>query len=726
MLSKLARKKWILILLLFVPILGLSLFFVTSRLVENRVAQSEILKHELSVIESKTGLSVLYETAHYSVFNGLVLTNVRIYDTAEKTETMIFSNGEAVLTFRLIDILRGQITPQRLILQDGKFALTQKGTAVTQIEDLLAALKEVDVDLEFNRVTVQKDVTSVELKDIDKSAVIQGSILVRSKESPTIRLALLLKDKQVIDLSGVWKQSPKQRLFIRVYDLPLSEIQSSLNQFPFLPTDISLTWNSGLINGEGSLDLTEDGFAYHLKGDFKRVNLLLADTKGEIRNLSGEFDQMVVSPHRQPFLKANFSVRSKSIDYQVSVIRNTTGGVETHFKGQLTITPDIKLTPRLTGGTIHYDIKIDTQTSRGTTLWTPTVAIQASDLKFILANTDKGTWQSLPEIDVASFSIQGSDKMVLQANGKIADSKFNLSSLIYPSFFQNQAGELIFRHKSDFELTIDQISIESTVKRLHTFIDELHDYVGSSNAVLTEDSGPIWEQKFNTSASFRKYIEQSVVSGQIHIANINDAATDMPSSISMTFRHRLPTSELILNSDASSSISGHYRIHYEQALPLHDMRIEFNISQPSYTSHFFTEPTTQVDSLDSIEFKYTFQSEGAFLADLYYKSLTAFYLKAKHVPVQKDYRMDLLQRYLDINPEPIRYVDIDIERHTSGSLFKPIVYKFNTGSLSLVGNGEFNIFEGGMLHFIAFNKSTGHQNRFSIRIRKDNIWIPSS
>lgn len=715
------KKRWIPVVLLSIAAAGTAAFFTTAKLIENRIADAGVINTETLLIEEKAGLSLRYGNANYDILRGLVLTGVHIAERTEKGENVVFSSGQAIFQFPLPELLRGNVTPSRLILIEGVMNLSGKSNPRNRIEKLIAFLKHTSLDLEWRDVQIDG------LKDSADSAAkyvrLSGALIVRNMETPALRLAVEFRNNDFFKLQGSWKSAPVERLFVRVENMPVHLPHLWMASFPYLPASTDLRWKGGVINAEGSIDLTEEGYAFHLRGAFKHLQFAIPDTGFEVRNLDGSFDQMIVGSYTTGMLHTRLNVRNPLIEHSAELDRDAKTGVdETRFKGKLNLhaSENLKLPQFVKSATVEYTLGLQIRPLRDREVLAPDVKITIRDL-----NMDFGDqWRSLAPIHVDEATFAGSNRIAVNVPGRIGTVPFQFTASIQPDLFKTYSDGIIFKHQSEFQLDIDEMSIEDAIHRIGIFVDDLRRYVSGPDAVKSEDFGPVWENKFFQSARFRKYFEQAIIKGQIRVLKISDAAADMPSSLQFQFKHRIPSTELTMVS-AGFNMSAHYRIFYDAALPSHDARFEVNYSGGRYRCRLFTDPELEVDPLESLEFKYTFQAEGVYLADLYYKSLTGLFIKARHIPVQKDYRLDLLLRLMELGPGRLRYVDFDIQRHSSGSLFKPLIIRIDGDEASLIGNGEFNIYEGGLLQFNYFMKSNGRQNRFSIRIRPDQVWIPS-
>ena len=717
------KKKWIPVVLLSIAAASIAAFFATAKLIENRIADAGVINTETLLIEEKAGLSLKYKNAHYDIFRGLVLTGVYISESAEKGKNVVFSSGQAIFQFPLLELLRGNVMTSRLILIEGRMNLSDKSDLRNRMEKLIAFLKHTSLDLEWRDVQIDglKDSADFAAKDVR----LAGTLIVRDIETPALRLAVEFRNDDVFKIQGSWKSAPMERLFVRVESMPVRLPPLWMASFPYLPADADLRWKEGVINAEGSIDLTEEGYAFHLRGDFKHLQFSIPDTGFEARHLDGSFDQMIVGSYATGMLNSRFNVRNPLIEHSAELDRDAKTGVdEARFKGRLNLreSENLTLPPFLKSATIEYAVGLQIRRLRDREALAPDVKITIRNLNMDFG----GQWKSLAPLHVDEATLVGSSRIAVNVPGRVGTVPFQFTSSIQPDLFKTSSDGIIFKHQSEFQLDIDEMSIEDAIHRIRVTVDDLRRYVSGPDAVKAEDFGPVWENKFIQNPHFRKYFEQAIINGQIRILKISDAPPDMPSSLQFQFRHRIPSTELTMVRPDGFNMSAHYRIFYDAALPSHDARFEVNYSGAGYRSRLFTDPGLEVDPLESFEFKYTFQAEGLYLADLYYKSLTGLFIRAKHVPVQKDYRLDLLLRLMELEPGRLRYVDFDIQRQSSGSLFKPLIVRIDGDEASLIGNGEFNIYEGGLLQFNYFMKSNGRQNRFSIRIRPDQVWIPSS
>ncbi len=713
------KKKWIPVAFLSIAGAVSAAFFLTAHLIEDHIANTGVLSKEKGLIEKEAGLSFEYGTATYDMFRGLVLSDVRI---TEK-KRVIFQSGQAVFQIPVLELLRGNLQLSRLTLFDGTIHLGGEENPRKRMEKLISFLKNTSLDLAWKNLQIDGLRTNADFPA--HTVKLAGSLTVRNREMPSLHLAIHFKDEEVFQLHGSWKSVPAERLFVQITDMPVGMPDLWTRNFPYLPLDADVQWHGGHFNAEGSIDLTDEGYAFHLRGDFQNLQFSVQSTDFRVSGLAGTFDQMIVGSYAEGMLHSRLRVRSPEIEHAVEVDRDPATGVDhARFTGKLRLQKNerLQLPGFIQTATVDYRIGLQQRRLRTKTTFIPDLQITIQNLTFDFGNS----WKSLAPITVDEATISGSHRISLLAGGRIGSVPFRFTSSSQPDVYRNAAHEMIFRHQTDFQLDIDEVSIEDTIRRTGNVLADLREYVNSPVSVRSEDFGPVWENKFFQNPAYRKYFEQARVQGRIRIQNIVDAAPDMPTTLELRFRHRIPTTELLLVRPDGFDLSGHYRIHYDAALPSHDALLEAHYQGGLYRTQLFTDAETEVQPLQSLDFKYTFQAEGQYLADLYYKSLTALFLKAKHVPVQNDYRLDLLQRMADLKPRPLRYVDFDIQRHSSGSLFKPLVIRLEDSEIALSGNGEFNAYEGGRLRFTGYHKSGGQRNRFTIRIRPDRVWIPSS
>jgi hypothetical protein len=716
------KKIWIPAILLSTAAAIILAFFAAVKQIEKRILSSGIISSEAELIQEKAGLSLKYARASYDIFRGLVLTGAVITERTEKQENLVFSSGEAIFTFPLMNLISGSVEPSQLIFKEGHIHLSGNDPR-KRIERLIGFLKHTSLDLEWQNLQIDglKHRSDFGVKDVR----LAGTILVRSRETPVLHLAVRFRGDAVFTLQGSWKSSARERLFLSVKGMPAQLPELWLKGLPLLPADADLILKTGWFNADGSIDLTEEGYAVHLRGDFKQVHFSIPDAGIEARDLDGSFHQMIVGSYAAGMLHSRFRVSHPLFDHSAELDKDRKTGVdEARFTGKLNLreSKHLKLPRSVRSADIEYAVTISTGKRGDRELLTPDVKITIRELVL-----DPGEqWKSLSPVRIKEATVVGSNPIAVYVPGSTGSVPFQFTATIQPDLYKTASDGIIFKHQSEFQLSFDELSIEDTVHRTAAFVDDLRRFVSSPDAVKSEDFGPVWENKFIRNPVFRKYLEPASIKGVIYIRKISDASADMPSSLQFQFRHQVPSSELTLIRPAGFDMNAHYRIFYDANLPSHDARFEVNYSGQSYRSRLFVDPQMNVDPLESLEFKYTFQAEGLYPADLYYKSLTGLFIKARHVAVQKDYRLDLLLRMMELQTGGLRYVNFDVQRHSSGSLFKPLIIKIDGDEGSLTGNGEFNLYEGGLLEFNYFLKSTGRQGRFNIRIRPDQVWIPSS
>lgn len=706
------KKKWISALLLSIVALLLTIFFFTTKAIENRVTNLNLLDTKLISLKEKLGISVRYTSVHYELFRGLILTNVQFSNNTATQESVILTVDELAFQFTFSSLLSENPTISSLILYNGKFNLNQKTSPRDQLDQIITFLKNESIDIELRNITIKETKESA-VKDIHFSATIKG-------QEPEIKAWLNYKNSKVLTIQGNWKSEPLERLYINLHSLPLAISQLIL---PYLSTNTKIKWKDGNISGQGSIDLTSEGYALHLRGRFQNVAFLIEPSKFEVKDVEGSYEQMIVGSFTDGMRQLTMKLRSPFIDHNIEIDSN----FESKFSGTLRLESNrnISLPYPISSAEVEYSIGLKSNSLQskfqyGTSKTiTPDLHIWFKQLTLDFNEA----FQSIPKITIVDGHIDGSDKLTISIPGLIGNSKFHLKSDTVPNFRINN-GEYIWGHQSNFVLDIEQASIDTLLIQSELLANDILHYVNSSGAVRSEDFGPTWENKFFNSATYRQFIEPAVLNGEIRFNKFTDIAS---SPLSIQFRHRIPITEFIINKPFDSmSIEGYYRIHFDQALPLHDAKFEIHDQGQPFYSHLFAESNLTVKPVESFDLSYTFQSEGVYLADLYYKSVTALNLKSKHLPIERDYRLDLISRLLNIHSAPLRYIDLDLQRHSSGSLFKPIILRIDIEGITINGNGEFNIYEGGFIRFHSFNQKNASQDRFEIRIRPDRVWIPSS
>ena len=726
------NKKSISALLLSIVALLLTLFFFTTRIIENRVTNLNLLDTELKNLKQKLGLSVQYTSIRYELFRGLILSNVKFIQESNSDfkpkdqESVVLTANEIAFQFVFSSLFNDKPVISDLTIYTGKLSINSKSTAREQLDRVISFLKTNAIDIDLRNITIDQiqDTSDFSAKDIQFSL----QILNRSKVVPEIKGFLNYKDSKVLSIQGNWKSEPLERLYINLNSLPITIPQLIMTDVPYLPTNTKIKWKDGQLSGQGSIDLTSEGYALHLRGKFHNVGFVIESSKFEAKQIEGSYEQMIVGSFNDGMRQLNMKLRSSFIDHNVEIDSKS----QSKYSGTLRLEPNrnINLPYPISSAEIEYSIGLKSSStplkfSYGQTKTIdPDLHIWLKQLTFDFTES----FQSIPKITIIDGHIDGSEMLNISIPGSIGSSKFHLKAETKPNFRINN-DEFIWGHQSNFILTIDKASIDNLLIQSERLSNDILSYVSSGQAVRSEDFGPTWENKFFNSATYRQFIEPATINGEIIINKVADIESSKSTeNLTVLFRHRMPITELIFKTPQDqnqTTLEGYYRIHYDQALPLHDSKFEIHTQSQKFYSHLFTESNLEVKPVESFDLKYTFQSEGIYLADLYYKSTTALFLKSKNLPVQKDYRLDLLSRLLNLHSEPLRYIDLDMQRHSSGSLFKPIVIRIDIEGITINGNGEFNIYEGGLIRFHSFDQKNGSQDRFEIRIRPDRVWIPS-
>lgn len=698
--------------------------FVLHRLIEARIQETNVIAVRLKALEEKTGLIVRHGALRFEFLRGMVLTGVQISEKdARGQETILLSSAQAVLGFPLLAV--SEPVPTSISIVSGHLH-TRPFTTIKNPAERITALtrffREAGVDLRASNLQLAELSEGQETASHDLR--LHFSLLARDRDNASLRGELRFEDQPIIAFDTQWKESPQERIFLHVKAMPAHLAQTWSGGFLFLPE--SATISSGEVNGEGSMDLTGDGYAINLRGSFENLGIVGQGKDAfQARELQGEYEQMVVGTFAGGMLNSRLKLKSDLLEHTTAIDTDrTTRAIHYTLQGSLHLKPDSRLTlPAEIQAELDYDIGIEKKNLRDRQPITVTVDAQLKHLEMRL----RDPWKSIPPIIIDRAVIKGSGPIGFAIPGHIGKTPFQFSGRIVPDLYR-VGGETIFKHNSEFTLDFQQASIHDLVTGTVGISEDIVKFVNGPNAVRAEDSGPIWDNKFINDPFYKRFVEQAVIVGQVRIVHLTDTSPDMPASLSVRFRHRIPITEILVDSvtNDTTRLDGSYRIAYDAMLPQHSGKVELRYSGNGYRNRSLCDADTPVDPVALVDLRYNFQAEGIYLADLYFKSVTGLYLNVKHLPALTDYRVDLLRRLAELDHGGLRYIDLDVQRNSSGSLFKPIIVKAEDQDAALAGSGEFNVYEGGLLEFHYLLKKTARNGRFQVRIRPDSVWIPSS
>lgn len=457
-----------------------------------------------------------------------------------------------------------------------------------------------------------------------------------------------------------------------------------------------------IINGKGSIDITNQGYAFNLYGNFKNLksNFLFFT----IDNMNGKLNYTEIQSFKKDYNKQDWEVESSYINLIINKLfeKNLNQFI---ISGKFQVNNSNIKTAFNSNGNIEFRVNVVESPNRLDI--TPSIKLN----KFILLQK-----KYLPVIFFKEANLYNIDNnhFKLDINGTIHSLNFNYNSTV--KFNDNISPK--WNIKGDFVLS------ETDYQKLIDLFTEIYTHYilefKQENNLRKIDFGSSVNLKFLETNFYKIYLKNLFI--DLNLSLNNPKQKNLPelkgnlNSNDTNFKIQLK------GNNSMSNIMTQYLIDYLSNNTYHNISLNFDLKKPEIELPLFCN--TCKNMIEKIVFSYNSNGNVSNLADLYFNNSSTLKFEVEPILLQNDYRIDMMENLLNLSiknfPQKLR-----INFSSFGVIFNPIQIELDNEQFNLKGYGDYNIFNSGSLNFNFYHKQKNLYRNFIIKIRKDGIWIPS-
>lgn len=748
--------------------------------IENRVNESldgdEIRSFLSQAVEHRTGLHLKVRGVRFDLRHGLIFSGIRLekadpvlhHPYIFKTESLILRISywnlvRGVFPFSRLVLQRGKLDPWSLSLKDwaGIFRSFGKPNANPEHDDVLELTmkgRKYRFTGGFTRHT------ALESRGLEIIAFPEGEGS-GSLISPTLSMdmqvtpgedsfhleaksSLLASGKAEGELKarGEWTGDETRRLFFQYNNINVPFLYQLLRELGFVAPSFLIPFpemQSGKVSGKGSIHIYDIGLGLDATGKYSQVSIAypidgdpflgVTGRSGEFSFNSG-FDERYQEPAfvtletSEPGIRFSYMDRNAMVHPDENRIEMS---AEIDMEKLLKKEPDSDGTgPGLIAPHIPVSgkIKLFFRSPNRTIPAVPEIKLEAQDLVPFAGNQTNGI--AFPEplsIEKALYSISGNGEMVLEGTGKLYGAPWSLDGTGTAALDRISDGRLILKRKSMMNVHVKDASYRmlglGAVRAFKHVIRE-----GSKkNALITEDLGPVWKNKFRDTDFFAYLVRPEEFDLNIQFENMLEGAQGLAPSPAIFVRKRNEAMTAILQNATSSSggFSVQYTSSYENSLPRHDLRIKGEVrqNQTPFPSLLFTDTPP-----GGLRFEYVYSGEGVLFGDIVNRSYTSFALDVTDVDISNMPETKAAMHRFQVDGSVFKDMNLRYRSSTDGPAVRIGFLDLNGEFVDIRGRGQYTPSDGGEANFVYYLRKpipgVLSGGRFNFEILKNRNWIP--
>ena len=670
--------------------------FLINFYIEEKIKEKDVINHFfrndfINQIKDFDNIELQYGGSNFHILNGLRISGIRINFPKTK-ETCKMDHLILQFPFLTFD------TPKKMIFINLECNTISKFNLNDFLSNIFQLVLKNNLELEIYDLKLpenQYNLSKINLLFIpqkENKVKIQGKYQIENNK---------------IEIFGTWDiNNPQNRIHFNINNYKFETIKNIFdvlwkfhNYSDIFKENIKTEM---IINGKGSIDITNQGYAFNLYGNFKNLksNFLFFT----IDNMNGKLNYTEIQSFKKDYNKQDWEVESSYINLIINKLFEKNLN-QFNITGKLQVNNSNIKTAFNSNGNIEFRVKVMESPNRlGIT---PSIKLN----KFILLQK-----KYLPVIFFKEANLYNIDNnhFKLDINGTIHSLNFNYNSTV--KFNDNISPK--WNIKGDFVLS------ETDYQKLIDLFTEIYTHYilefKQENNLRNIDFGSSVNLKFLETNFYKIYLKNLFI--DLNLSLNNPKQKNLP-EIKGNLKSNDTNFKIQLKGNNSmSNIMTQYLIDYLSKNTYHNISLNFDLKKPEIELPLFCN--TCKNMIEKIVFSYNSNGNVSNLTDLYFNNSSTLKFEVEPILLQNDYRIDMMENLLNLSiknfPQKLR-----INFSSFGVIFNPIQIELDNEQFNLKGYGDYNIFNSGSLNFNFYHKQKNLYRNFIIKIRKDGIWIPS-
>jgi len=670
--------------------------FLINFYIEEKIKEKDVINHFfrndfINQIKDFDNIELQYGGSNFHILNGLRISGIRINFPKTK-ETCKMDHLILQFPFLTFD------TPKKMIFINLECNTISKFNLNDFLSNIFQLVLKNNLELEIYDLKLpenQYNLSKINLLFIpqkENKVKIQGKYQIENNK---------------IEIFGTWDiNNPQNRIHFNINNYKFETIKNIFdvlwkfhNYSDVFKENIKTEM---IINGKGSIDITNQGYAFNLYGNFKNLksNFLFFT----IDNMNGKLNYTEIQSFKKDYNKQDWEVESSYINLTINKLFEKNLN-QFNITGKLLVNNSNIKTAFNSNGNIEFRVKVMESPNRLDI--TPSIKLN----KFILLQK-----KYLPVIFFKEANLYNIDNnhFKLDINGTIHSLNFNYNSTV--KFNDNISPK--WNIKGDFVLS------ETDYQKLIDLFTEIYTHYilefKQENNLRNINFGSSVNLKFLETNFYKIYLKNLFI--DLNLSLNNPKQKNLPeikgnlNSNDTNFKIQLK------GNNSMSNIMTQYLIDYLSKNTYHNISLNFDLKKPEIELPLFCN--TCKNMIEKIVFSYNSNGNVSNLADLYFNNSSTLKFEVEPILLQNDYRIDMMENLLNLSiknfPQKLR-----INFSSFGVIFNPIQIELDNEQFNLKGYGDYNIFNSGSLNFNFYHKQKNLYRNFIIKIRKDGIWIPS-
>ncbi len=778
MLRSILKHSWKVIPVILLAGILIALPGYVERQVNQRLRAADIAELLSETVKARTGLSLRIEGSRFHIYHGLIFSGVTLAGVSlDEAPPVILKAEHLVLNISYYDLWKGRFPLKRAIIKDARVypwsltgeewsAVIEKLNAVPESsgrnDEIAVRIQEglfsgtefefTDFDIQFPPdilLTIHDRTETPQLLMDLYTVPSDGGVQIRFKGAFGIRHHLAGK----INGNGFWKSEAEKNLEVSYERISAPVIFQLLHRFSY-PEDFMMlpetTVKEGLMSGTGSLLITGDTASVKTAGTFEDL-----DTETEFDNIpllfinngAGSF-QVSADFDRQSDSVRNLTFRLEEPHFRISTVysadsdnRNFSTESEFRFNKKEEGRSDRQnATLSLMGlpaeGNVFINYSLKTPLKIKNPPIKPVFEMRTDGFHLMPPAdllTTSGFYKEtgIPAgITVQSGSIRLADNgtSVTEAKGTFFGAEASLSGkgqIILSREQFRDTNEIIIKRNYSFEGSVDRMQYSDLVSVLLWIPVSVYRKGTDTKAVISEDMGPVWTNRFINTKLYRQVIFPFNFTANLKFQNLKGGESVLPPDLSVSLSKKDNQFQVSIprTATAASEIMLRYRILFEAALPGHDGEFLFS-SAPNVLPlpEFFGNASVP----DSLKVRFTYGGHGLLPGDLVNRSFSSFSMEAENADLREFDGGKLASFHFGLPPEKLKARSLKWNRVTDGITETYNQILADLGEMTAAGNGTFDPVKGGNVFFtVRKPEDPAYLKSIGFRIRPDRRWVSS-
>ena len=689
------KKKIFFYTFIFLISLG-TLIFSLNFYIEEKIKEKDVINHFfrknfINQIKDFDNIEFQYRGSIFHILNGLRISNIRINFPKTKDSCKI---DHVIIQFPFLKF----DSPKKMILINLVCNTLYRSNLNDFLNNIFQVVLKNNLELEIYDLKLPESQYNLSKINLLFIPLTENKIKINGKYEV---------ENNKLEIFGTWDiNNPQNRIHFNVNNYKYETIKNIFNViWKFHSYSDIFKENiktEMIIDGKGSIDLTNQGYAFNLYGNFKNLksNFLFFT----IDNINGKLNFTEIQSFKKDYIKQDLQVESSYINLTINKLFEKNLN-QFNISGKFQVNNSNIKTPFNSNGNLEFLVKVMESPNRLDII--PSIKLN----KFILLQK-----KYMPVIffkDANLYSIEN-NLFKLDINGTIHSLNFYYNSIV--KFNNNILPK--WNIKGDFVLSETDYQ-----KLIELFIEIYTHYIlkfRQENNLRNIDFGSSVNLKFLETYFYKIYLKNIFI--DLNLSFNNPKQKNLPELKGILNSNYANFKIQLKGNNLMSNILIQYVVDYLSNNSYHTISLNFDLKKPEIELPLFCN--TCKNMIEKIVFSYNSNGNVSNLADLYFNNSSTLKFEVEPILLQSDYRIDMMENLLNLSikniPQKLR-----INYSSFGVIFNPIQIELDNEQFKLKGYGEYNIFNSGSLNFNFYHKKENLSRNFVIKIRKDGIWIPS-